>query len=95
MDCEKDDMLTFINPLVTQDTNIVFRTGPIFCPGQTDSLIYGGTWQTIDTSNHQLLMVIIDGDSTINIIDNITSQYFTMTYQDDGRTVTEDYVANQ
>ena len=92
LDCEKDDILTFISPQFDQDTTLLFQTGMVLCPGQIDSIIFIGKWQAIDSENQQLIMLTIDGDSSINSIDFITSKLLTISYQTEGKSISEEYV---
>ena len=92
LDCEKDDILTFINPQFDQDTTLLFQTGIVLCPGQIDSIIFAGKWQAIDSENQQLIMLTIDGDSSTNSIDFITSKFLTISYQNEGKSILEEYV---
>lgn len=92
LDCEQDDILTFINPQFDQDTTILLQTGIVLCPGQIDSIIFVGKWRALDSVNQQLIMLTIDGDSSINSIDFITSELLTIRYQNEGKSILEEYV---
>ena len=92
LDCEQDDILTFINPQFDQDTTILLQTGIVLCPGQIDSIIFVGKWRALDSANQQLIMLTIDGDSSINSIDFLTSELLTIRYQNEGKSILEEYV---
>ena len=93
-DCEKDDLLIFYSTISPQDTQKVqLETGPILCPGQTDSIIYQGYWKALDSTNGYYLHWIIEGDTSIRLVNLITSQLLNMSYSKGTDQITEDFVA--
>ena len=93
-DCEMDDLLIFQTPGMSQDTALVsFLTGPILCPEQSDSIIFRGVWEIIDTASHPLLRLVINDDTSVVSIDYITSQLFESTQLKEGKSIKEEFVA--
>lgn len=92
-ECELDDLLAMTRSFTTPDTaKVVFSTGPIKCPGQSDSIIFSGYWLVLDTTNAQLMEFVIDGDSSLVSIDFISSQLLQLSLMDEDNLVQEDYV---
>ena len=92
MDCERDDFMALGRATTTLDTaTIVFSAGTIQCPGQIDSIIFSGYWSVPDTTNAQVLELVIDGDSSMVSIDFISSQLLQLSHNHGGEQIQEDY----
>ena len=92
-ECELDDELILLTAITAQDTaKLHFLTGPVRCPGQVDSLIFQGTWQAIDSTNNQIILWVVDDDTSYRNIDFITSQQFTISYLLGDRTIRELFI---
>lgn len=93
-DCEQDDILVFQTSNMLLDTAMVaFLTGPILCPGQSDSIMFEGSWEVIDTTNAQAVRLVIDGDTSLLSIDFITSQILRSSYIQAGKFIREEFIS--
>ena len=86
-DCETDNRLIFSFPKSAEDTiTINYETGPSFCPGQSDSLIFQGAWDLLSADNplvYDSLRIAINGDTSLRNIDFITSQMLMLSFEED------------
>lgn len=91
-DCERDDLLSLKRSLSSTDSaQVVFSSGEVLCPDQTDSISFAGSWLVPDTANLQLLLFIVEGDSNIMSINSITSQFLQLSHYQEGSLIQEDY----
>ena len=82
MPCESDDLLIFWRSEIINDSiTLKFTNGELLCQGQTDSLLYEGSWDLLEATSADTLLVIIDGDTNKRAIDFITSQSLQLSYQ--------------
>jgi hypothetical protein len=91
-ECEKDDLLIFRGTISPQDTlKMQFETGPIQCPGQADSIIYQGYWMALDSTSGHFLHWVIKGDTSIRVVNFITSELLNISYSEGNDQITEDF----
>ncbi len=94
-ECDKDDLLIFRNTISAQDTlKVQLETGPIQCPGQADSIIYQGYWKALDSINVHYLLWVIEGDTSIRLVNFITSELLNISYTEGNDQISEDFTAN-